>query len=224
MGGEHGMPKDIESELDAFYSSTKEVKMHYDAMYNHRAYGFLSSLFMTPTRTFSKLDIIYKLFPKITTFSMMRVPLTTLTFMYIKSVIDPPNIEEEKDDHKEDAIKGGKIREIRLIDPKTDAMSIDATIQAEKRCLAQLQWTIHSEDGVSLVLKYSEHPVIIKEPTPPPLEQKEEEKKEEKEKVPVKKKRKLKKRRPKTNNDDKKEPAKNDTKEKANNDKTEQQK
>ena len=200
--GENGIPKDIEKNLDEFSLSTKEVRMHYDAMYNHRAYGFLSSLFMTPTRTFTKLDIITTLFPNINTFSMMRVPLTTLTFMYLKSIINPPkppNIEEEKDDHKDNDNDNNdnmqplrcKINEIRLIDPKTAAMSIDAVIQSERKSLASYQWTIDSPDQVSLVLKYSTTPVIIKEPTPPPVivqeEKKEKEKEEEKEKKPVKK-------------------------------------
>lgn len=188
--GKNGIPKEIEENLNEFSLSTKEVRMHYDAMYNHRAYGFLSSLFMTPTRTFTKLDIITTLFPNINTFSMMRVPLTTLTFMYLKSIISPPkpaNIEEEKDDHKENVDDDKnklqplrcKISEIRLIDPKTAAMSIDAVIQSERKSLASYQWTIDSPDQVSLVLKYSNVPVIIKEPTPPPIVK--EEKKEEKE-------------------------------------------
>jgi len=208
--GKNGIPKDIEENLNKFSLSTKEIRMHYDAMYNHRAYGFLSSLFMTPTRTFTKLDIITTLFPNINTLSMMRVPLTTLTFMYLKSIINPPkpaNIEEEKDDHKDNGDDHNdnsiiqplrcKISEFRLLDPKTAAMSIDAVIQAERKSLAQYQWTIDSPDQVSLVLKYSDIPVIIKEPTPPPVieEKKEDEtEKKEEEKKPVKRRMKRKKR------------------------------
>eukprot|EP00484_Ammonia_sp_Unknown_P002049 CAMPEP_0197021952 /NCGR_PEP_ID=MMETSP1384-20130603/2834_1 /TAXON_ID=29189 /ORGANISM="Ammonia sp." /LENGTH=1167 /DNA_ID=CAMNT_0042449889 /DNA_START=36 /DNA_END=3539 /DNA_ORIENTATION=+ len=176
--GEDGIPPDSQEALQQLCTSTTEVRMHYDAMYNHRAYAFLSSLFMTPTRTFTKLDIICELFPNIETFSMMQCPLTTLTFMYLKSFISPPNEEEEKDDHKDanDAAEPSqssvplrcKIREIRLIDPKTAAMSIDQVIQAEEKSLAEVQWTIASPDQVSLVLRYSDTPVVIKEPTPPP--------------------------------------------------------
>merc|ERR1712038_2153040 len=61
--------------------------------------------------------------------------------------------------------------------PKTAAMSIQQVIQSEQKLFAQLQWTIYSSDQVSLVLKYSNTPVIITEPIP--QEEKKEEKKEE---------------------------------------------
>jgi len=177
--GENGVPRTQAQRLAQFCASTTEVRMHYDAMYNYRAYAFLSSLFMTATRTFVELSVIRELFPNVTTFSLIRVPLTTLTFMYLKSFISPPNQEEEKDDHKDgngddDADNNGQplrcqIREFRLIDPKTDAMSIAQVIQAEEKSLAALQWTISSPDQVSLLLQYSDTPVAVKEPTPPPV-------------------------------------------------------
>merc|ERR1712173_409623 len=130
-------------------ASTQHVQMRYDVMYDNRAYAFLSSLLMTATRTFAKLDIVKLLFPNLRTFAMDGVPLTSLTFLYIKSMIGnackPPNVEEEKDDHKEDEnamAAAVQLREIKLLRPKTAAMSIDAVIESEKRNFAAMQWTI----------------------------------------------------------------------------------
>merc|ERR1711992_297275 len=83
---------------------------------------------------------------------MSGLPLTSLTLFYLKSVIMNQN---------------GKLLEIEMINPKTTAMSISAVIEAEKRNLAEMQWTIESLDDCSLNLKYSKVPVVIKEPTPP---------------------------------------------------------
>eukprot|EP01083_Nonionella_stella_P171848 587962_1 len=222
---EYGIPSAIRDKLNAFCVSTKRVRMHYDAMYNHRAFGFLSSLFMTPTRTFAQLDVIQQLFPQLDSFVMVRAPLTTLTFLYIKSIIHPTlgvaaAEEDEKDDHKEglevNIAPQIAIRTIEIIRPKTDAMSIAAVIQSEERSLAQLQWTIESPDKDRLVLKYSDVPVVIKEPTPPPqpkpvLVEKEEKKEEQ----PIQKK----KRRKKVKRKVKKQPQPGATNEPSNNEK-----
>jgi len=198
------IPSDIEQALITFFASTQHVQMHYDAMYNHRAYAFLSSLLMTATRTFAKLDIVKLIFPNLQTFAMDGVPLTSLTFLYIKSMIgnacNPPNVEEEKDDHKQDeaTMVDVQLREIKLLHPKTAAMSVDAVIESEKRNFAEMQWTIDRMDGTDgIICAYSENPVVIKEPTPtPPPVVIEEEKKEQMEE-PKKKKKVLKKRRKK---------------------------
>eukprot|EP01084_Bolivina_argentea_P119991 212724_1 len=67
-----GIPSDIEQSLNQFCISANSICMAYDAMYNHQAYGFLSELFMTPTRTFAKLNVITQLFPNINTFLLIR--------------------------------------------------------------------------------------------------------------------------------------------------------
>merc|ERR1712129_229770 len=172
LDADGAIPSDIEQALTKFFDSTTDVCMDYDAMYNYRAYAFLSSLFMTVTRTFVKMDIVKLLFPNLQTFVMTDVPLTSLTFLYIKSVIGTNNVEEEKDDCKQ----APQLREIKLLQPKTTAMSVDAVIEAEKRNFAAMQWTIEKleEDNASgLVLKYSNVPVVIK------VVEKEEKKKKE---------------------------------------------
>merc|ERR1712129_4946 len=180
LDADGAIPSDIEQALTKFFDSTTDVCMDYDAMYNYRAYAFLSSLFMTVTRTFVKIDIVTLLFPNLQTFVMTAVPLTSLTFLYIKSVIGTNNVEEEKDDCKQ----APQLREIKLLKPKTTAMSVDAVIEAEKRNFAAMQWTIEKleENNVSgLILAYSNVPAVIKELTPTPIVvvEKEETKKEE---------------------------------------------
>jgi len=145
-------PDDVEEELRSFWSTTTTVTMHYDAMYDGKAFSFLSSLLMTKTRTFVRCDVLQTVFPNICSLKMSGLPLTSLTLFYLKSVIKNQN---------------GKLLEIEMINPKTTAMSISAVIEAEKRNLAEMQWTIESLDDSSLNLKYSEVPVVIKEPTPP---------------------------------------------------------
>ena len=161
--GENGIPKDIEDGLNVLCTSTTAVRIHYDAMYNHRAYAFLSSLFMTLTRTFANLDVFVELFPNMDEFSIIRVPLTSLLFFYLKSYLNNMMIKE--DEEKSDCIKykPKTIKNIKLIDPKTAAMSIDAVIVSERTSLAKMQWIIESPDQVSLVLRYSDEPIIIRE-------------------------------------------------------------
>merc|ERR1712241_506449 len=118
----------------------------------------MGSLLMTKTRTFVRCDVLQTVFPNICSLKMSGLPLTSLTLFYLKSVI----MNQSKGQNQ-----NGKLLEIEMINPKTTAMSISAVIEAEKRNLAEMQWTIESLDDCSLNLKYSEVPVVIKEPTPP---------------------------------------------------------
>merc|ERR1712130_240078 len=153
------LPDDVEEELVSFWSTTSAVTMHYDAMYDVKAFSFLSPLLMTKTRTFVRCDVLQTVFPKLRSLKMSGLPLTSLTLFYVKSVIAGQSEMEQK---------GDTLLEIEMVDPKTTAMSVSAVIEAEKRNLAEMQWTIESVDGCSLNLKYSEVPVVIKDPTPPP--------------------------------------------------------
>jgi len=153
------VPDDVEKELASFWSTTSAVTMHYDAMYDVKAFSFLAPLLMTKTRTFVRCDVLQTVFPKICSLKMSGLPLTSLTLFYVKSVIAGQSETENG---------GDGLREIEMVDPKTTAMSVSAVIEDEKRNLAEMQWTMESVDGCSLNLKYSEVPVVIKDPTPPP--------------------------------------------------------
>ena len=148
------LPSDVEEELNAFWASTAAVVMDYDAMFDSKRCSFLAPLLMTKTRTFARCDVLQRVFPALRSLTVLRPPLTSLTLFYLKSVI---------------AEGGGcGLREIRMVVPKTTAMSVAAVIDAEQRNLAEMQWTMESVDGC-LLLKHSEDPVVIKEPTPPPV-------------------------------------------------------
>merc|ERR1719229_1592865 len=133
----------------------------------------------------------------------------------IGNACKPPNVEEEKDDHKEDKdamAAAAQLREIKLLRPKTAAMSIDAVIESEKRNFAAMQWTIKriewEIDGVDgIICAYSETPVVIKEktPTPPPvvIEEEKKEKVEEPKKIIRRRKKKVVKKEPAAGAEDK---------------------
>ena len=157
------LPSDVEEELNAFWASTAAVVMDYDAMFDSKRCSFLAPLLMTKTRTFARCDVLQRVFPALRSLTVLRPPLTSLTLFYLKSVIaDLGHLNAAKGSGG-----GGGLREIRMVDPKTTAMSVAAVIDAEQRNLAEMQWTMESVDGC-LLLKHSEDPVVIKEPTPPP--------------------------------------------------------
>jgi len=179
--GRDGVPKAVDLELDEFFGRTAHVRLDYAAMYNHKTFGSLSSLFMTATRVFCRLDVLQTLFPTMSVLSVVGVPLTTLTFWYLKSEFAraAENESEEKDDVKDGVDGDGDedgvvLRVIRFVEPRTEALTIAQVIEAEQRSLAAMRWKIHSPHGRLLVLEYSTAEVVIAEEA--------EKKKEEKEK------------------------------------------